>query len=50
MSTLFENINDFFFKIDKGEHVNAAPEGMCPVCWGYSEWDGEYYEVFVVSI
>ena len=45
MSTLFENINNFFSKKDKGEHVNAAPEGMCPVCWGYSEWDGEYYEV-----
>ena len=26
-----------------GEEV-AAPEGVCPNCWGKQEWDGEYYK------
>ncbi|MGB1039346.1 MAG: hypothetical protein ACPGVD_00570 [Flavobacteriales bacterium] len=45
MSTIAENIKEFFSKKDKGEKVGEAPEGMCPVCWGHSEWDGEYYEI-----
>jgi hypothetical protein len=42
---MIEKIKAFFAKKDKGETVAAAPEGMCPNCWGYNEWEGEYYQV-----
>jgi len=45
MNTLVENIKDYFSKKEKGEAVDKAPEGMCAVCWGYNEWDGEYYKL-----
>lgn len=42
---MIEKIKAFFTKKDNGEAVAAAPEGMCPNCWGYNEWEGEYYKV-----
>jgi hypothetical protein len=45
MNKLVESIKNYFSKKEKGEDTGAAPEGMCPVCWGHSEWDGEYYEL-----
>ena len=45
MKTIIENIKNYFTQKDKGLPTKNAPDGMCPVCWGYSEWDGHYYEV-----
>jgi hypothetical protein len=45
MTTLLKSINTYFSKKDKGEETNSAPEGMCPICWGHSEYDGQYYKV-----
>jgi len=30
-----------FFKNPKEETEGKAPEGTCPVCWGYQEYDGK---------
>ena len=45
MSTIIENIKSFFKKKEEGKSKENAPEGMCAICWGHSEWDGEYYEI-----
>jgi hypothetical protein len=45
MATILENIKSYFVKKDNQEKVNSAPEGVCPTCWGQSEWDGQYYEL-----
>jgi hypothetical protein len=45
MSTIIENIRDFFSKKQKGEETGLAPDGVCSICWGHTEWDGEYYEI-----
>jgi len=45
MNTIIENIKSYFAKKDKGEQTEAAPQEMCPICWGHSEWDGHYYEI-----
>tara|TARA_B100000809_G_C15137276_1_gene531228 strand:- start:1379 stop:1648 length:270 start_codon:yes stop_codon:yes gene_type:complete len=45
MEAIIENIKAYFSKKDKGEETRLAPEGMCPPCWGHSEWDGQYYKV-----
>jgi len=45
MKTIIENIKAFFIKKDKGEETKSAPKGMCPNCWGHSEWDGHYYKI-----
>jgi ribosomal protein L44E len=44
MTALIKSIKTYF---SKKENVvtTAAPEGMCPICWGHSEWDGQYYEL-----
>ena len=42
---IIENIKTYFAKKEKGEETKLAPENMCPVCWGHSEWDGQYYEI-----
>lgn len=42
---IVQNIKNYFSKKEKGENVGGAPEGICPICWGRSEWDGKYYEV-----
>ena len=45
MSTIIENIKNYFTKKDNGEPVDQAPQEMCPICWGHSEWDGLHYEL-----
>lgn len=41
---LIENLKSFFTKKLKGENTNAAPNGVCPNCWGKQEWGGEFYK------
>ncbi len=45
MSKLIDNIKTYFSNKEKGKKTELAPKGMCPACWGYSEWDGHYYEL-----
>jgi hypothetical protein len=40
---LVQNIKDYFKKKENNEKTGAAPEGVCPNCWGTYEYDGEYY-------
>lgn len=35
-----------FFKKPKHETKGKTPEGLCPVCWGYEEYDHKIREVF----
>ncbi|MCC7332503.1 MAG: hypothetical protein IT232_07845 [Flavobacteriales bacterium] len=28
-----------FFKMPEEETKNKTPEGLCPVCWGYQQYD-----------
>ena len=42
---ILNNIKQYFSKKEKGVATGAAPEDMCPTCWGYNEWEGQYYEV-----
>jgi len=45
MNAIAQNIKNYFSKKLKGEKTAAAPEGMCPNCWGHNEWDGEFYKI-----
>ena len=45
MKNIIENIKAYFSDKEKGKSTEVAPIGMCPICWGHSEWDGEYYEL-----
>ena len=45
MSVIIDNIKEYFLRKQKGESVASSPNAMCPTCWGYNEWDGEFYEV-----
>lgn len=42
---LIENILQFLKK-PAHETVGKAPEGTCPVCWGYQEYDTKIRELF----
>lgn len=35
-----------YFKKPKEETKNQAPEGVCPVCWGYQEYDHKIRKLF----
>ena len=39
------NIKNYFSKKERKEETGKAPEGMCPTCWGFNEWDNKQYEV-----
>lgn len=41
-TTILERVRQFFAKENKTETV---PEGMCANCWGYQEYNDQYYEV-----
>ena len=41
----FENLLDYFKK-PKEETENQAPEGVCPLCWGYQEYDHKIHKLF----
>jgi hypothetical protein len=45
MDNLFKKVKAFLIGKEKGEPVGDAPKGMCPICWGHSEWEGQYYEI-----
>ncbi len=45
MSRLIDNIKSYFAKKESNDQTENAPIGMCPICWGHNEWDGQYYEV-----
>lgn len=42
---LIENIFQFLQKPAK-ETEGKAPEGTCPVCWGYQEYDAKIRQLF----
>lgn len=42
---LIENIVEFLKK-PKHETEGRAPEGTCPVCWGYQEYDSKIRQLF----
>ncbi len=39
------NIKNYFSKKERKEETGKSPEGMCPTCWGFNEWDNKQYEV-----
>ena len=41
--SIAENIKKFFKAKSKHETTGAAPEGICPNCWGRQEWEGNYF-------
>ena len=42
---LVENLVQFFKKPRK-ETEGKSPEGTCPVCWGYQEYDAKIRQLF----
>jgi len=42
---LIENLVHFFKKPEK-ETEGKTPEGTCPVCWGYQEYDHKLRRLF----
>lgn len=42
---IVKNITEFFGK-PKKETEGKVPEGLCPVCWGYEEYDHKIRKVF----
>ncbi len=43
--SLAENIKKFFNAKSNHDATDAAPERICPNCWGRQEWEGNYYEL-----
>ena len=41
---LVESLKRFFKAKENNEETSAAPEGVCPNCWGRQEWEGNFYE------
>jgi hypothetical protein len=35
-----------FFKNPQEETKDKTPEGLCPVCWGYQQYDGKIRQLF----
>lgn len=35
-----------YFKKPESETKDTTPEGVCPVCWGYQEYDHEIRTIF----
>lgn len=44
MSNIIENIKNYFKTKENNQASSQAPEGVCKICWGQDEWDGEYYK------
>ena len=42
---IIENIKSYFSKKRKGQVTAAAPQGVCPNCWGKQEWEGEFFDI-----
>ncbi|MFT5860728.1 MAG: hypothetical protein ACI865_002842 [Flavobacteriaceae bacterium] len=45
MKEIVQNIKNYFSKKERNEVSGNAPDGMCPTCWGYEEWDNQYYKI-----
>ena len=45
MKELAQKIKNYFSKKENNDDSMKSPDGMCPTCWGFNEWDNEYYEV-----
>jgi hypothetical protein len=45
MKEIAQNIKNYFSKRDRNDSSTNGPDGMCPTCWGFNEWDNEYFEV-----
>lgn len=43
---LIENIINYFKNQDNGTQEETSPEGICPVCWGFQEYDGKIRTLF----
>jgi hypothetical protein len=35
-----------FFKNPHEQTKDKTPEGLCPVCWGYQQYDGKIRQLF----
>lgn len=42
---IIQNIIDFF-KRPEEETINKAPEGTCPGCWGFQEYDRKIRKLY----
>jgi hypothetical protein len=45
MRSIIESIKYYFAQREKGLPTEKTPYGMCPTCWGFSEWDGHHYKM-----
>ena len=41
---IIENIKKYFKAKLEDKATDAAPEGVCPNCWGKQEWEGQFYK------
>ena len=39
-----ESLKRFFKAKINNEETSAAPDGVCPNCWGREEWEGNFYK------
>lgn len=42
---MVDNILDHL-KTNRETDAKAVPEGLCPVCWGYQQYDGKIRQLF----
>ena len=46
---IIQNLKNYFKSKLEGNETLKAPEGICPNCWGKSEWEGEFYSKIRVN-
>lgn len=37
-------LKKYFLAKENNKTIVAAPEGVCPNCWGAQEWEGDFYK------
>lgn len=45
MNDLINRLIEFFKKPEEATK-NQVPEGLCPICWGYQEYDGKIRKLY----